>query len=138
MSTTDVVVTGLGATTPLGGDVASTWAAMLDGRSGVGTLTQDWAEQLPVRIAAQLAVDPSEKIERVRMRRLDRSEQIAIIAAKEAYADAGLAEIDDDVDKYRLGVCFGSGIGGAITLLAQDDILEAHGPRRVSPHTVPM
>ena len=135
---TDVVITGLGATTPLGGDVASTWAAMLDGRSGVGTLTQDWAEQLPVRIAAQLAVDPSEKIERVRMRRLDRSEQIAIIAAKEAYADAGLAEIDGDVDKYRLGVCFGSGIGGAITLLAQDDILEASGPRRVSPHTVPM
>ncbi|GIG70385.1 beta-ketoacyl-[acyl-carrier-protein] synthase family protein [Phytomonospora endophytica] len=135
---TEVVITGLGATTPLGGDVASTWAAMLDGRSGVGVLAQDWAEQLPVRIAAQLAVDPSEKIERVRMRRLDRSEQIAIIAAREAYADAGLEAIDEDVDKYRLGVCFGSGIGGAITLLAQDDILEASGPRRVSPHTVPM
>ncbi|HEY1177408.1 MAG TPA: beta-ketoacyl-ACP synthase II [Phytomonospora sp.] len=135
---TDVVITGLGATTPLGGDVASTWAAMLAGRSGVGVLAQDWAEQLPVRIAAQLAVDPSEKIERVRMRRLDRSEQIAIIAAREAYADAGLEAIDEDVDKYRLGVCFGSGIGGATTLLAQDDILEASGPRRVSPHTVPM
>ena len=133
---TDVVITGLGATTPLGGDVASTWAAMLDGRSGVGALTQDWAEQLPVRIAAQLAVDPSEKIERVKMRRLDRSEQIAIIAATEAYADAGLD--DAGIDGERLGVCFGSGIGGALTLLAQDDILEASGPRRVSPHTVPM
>ncbi|MEV0648566.1 beta-ketoacyl-ACP synthase II [Phytomonospora sp. NPDC050363] len=135
---TDVVITGLGATTPLGGDVASTWEAMLEGRSGVGPLTQDWAAQLPVRIAAQLAVEPSEKIDRVRLRRLDRSEQIAIIAAREAYADAGLAAVDDDVDKYRLGVCFGSGIGGATTLLAQDDILEASGPRRVSPHTVPM
>ncbi|GLZ79749.1 3-oxoacyl-ACP synthase [Actinorhabdospora filicis] len=134
---TDVVVTGLGATTPLGGDVASTWAAMLEGRSGVSALPE-WAAQLPARIAAQLAVEPSEKIDRVKLRRLDRSEQIAIIAAHEAWADSGLAAVDDQVDKYRLGVCFGSGIGGALTLLAQDDILEQSGPRRVSPHTVPM
>lgn len=133
---TDVVVTGLGATTPLGGDVASTWRALLDGVSGAGPLTQEWAEQLPVRIAAELAEDPGEKIPRVRQRRLDRSEQIAIIAANEAFADAGLA--DAELDKERLGVCFGSGIGGATTLLEQDDILEEKGPRRVSPHTVPM
>lgn len=133
---TDVVVTGLGATTPLGGDVESTWRALLDGASGVGPLTQEWAQQLPVRIAAQLAQDPGEKISRVRQRRLDRSEQIALIAANEAYADAGL--VDSGVDTERLGVCFGSGIGGATTLLNQDDILEASGPRRVSPHTVPM
>jgi 3-oxoacyl-[acyl-carrier-protein] synthase II len=136
MSTTDVVVTGLGATTPLGGDVASTWDAMLAGRSGVSALTQEWAAQLPVRIAAQLAVDPSEVIERVKMRRLDRSEAIALIAAHQAWADAGLA--DSGLDPERLAVSFGSGIGGAQTLLNQDDILEASGPRRVSPHTVPM
>jgi len=136
MSRPDVVVTGLGATTPLGGDVASTWDAMLAGRSGVGPLTQEWAGDLPVRIAAQLAVDPAQVIERVKMRRLDRSEAIALIAAHQAWADAGLA--DADLDKERLGVSIGSGIGGATTLLAQDDILEASGPRRVSPHTVPM
>ncbi|HZE40502.1 MAG TPA: beta-ketoacyl synthase N-terminal-like domain-containing protein, partial [Stackebrandtia sp.] len=128
---TEVVVTGLGATTPLGGDVASTWRAMLDGASGVSALTDDWATELPARIAARLAEDPGEKISRVRQRRLDRSEQVAIIAATEAYADAGLT--DSDMDTERLGVCFGSGIGGAKTLLDQDDILEAHGPRRVSP-----
>ncbi|MCO8274755.1 beta-ketoacyl-ACP synthase II [Actinoplanes sp. TRM 88003] len=136
MSNVDVVVTGLGATTPLGGDVASTWDAMLAGRSGVGHLTQEWAQQLTVRIGAQLKVDPSEVIERVRMRRLDRSEAIALIAAKQAWADSGLAEAD--LDKERLAVSFGSGIGGATTLLDQDDLLEASGQRKVSPHTVPM
>jgi 3-oxoacyl-[acyl-carrier-protein] synthase II len=132
----DVVVTGLGATTPLGGDVASTWDAMLAGRSGVTPLTQEWAEQLPVRIAAQLAVDPSEVLERVKLRRLDRSEAVALIAAHQAWADAGL--VDFGLDPERLAVSVGTGIGGAQTLLAQDDILEASGPRRVSPHTVPM
>ena len=136
MSSTDVVVTGLGATTPLGGDVASTWDAMLAGRSGVSALTQEWAAQLPVRIAAQLAVDPSEVLERVKLRRLDRSEAIALIAAHQAWRDAGLA--DSGLDPERLAVSFGSGIGGAQTLLNQDDILEASGPRKVSPHTVPM
>src|SRR5690242_20516005 len=136
MSNVDVVVTGLGATTPLGGDVASTWDAMLAGRSGVSALTGEWAEQLPVRIAAQLAVEPSERIDRVKLRRLDRSEAIALLAAHEAWADAGLA--DSGLDPERLAVSFGSGIGGATTLLDQDDILEASGPRRVSPHTVPM
>ncbi|MBU8856394.1 MULTISPECIES: beta-ketoacyl-ACP synthase II [unclassified Micromonospora] len=136
MSRPDVVVTGLGATTPLGGDVASTWDAMLAGRSGVSALTQEWAAQLPVRIAAELAVDPSEVLDRVKLRRLDRSEAIAIIAAKQAWADAGLADAGPDPE--RLAVSVGSGIGGATTLLAQDDILEASGPRRVSPHTIPM
>ncbi|WNM37322.1 beta-ketoacyl-ACP synthase II [Micromonospora halotolerans] len=136
MSRPDVVVTGLGATTPLGGDVASTWDAMLAGRSGVSALTQEWAAQLPVRIAAQLAVEPSTVLDRVKLRRLDRSEAIAIVAAQQAWADARLA--DSGLDPERLAVSVGSGIGGATTLLAQDDILEASGPRRVSPHTVPM
>ena len=133
---THVVVTGMGATTPLGGDVASTWDAMVAGRSGVSALTQEWAAQLPVRIAGQLAVDPSTVIDRVRARRMDRSEQTAVVAAREAWADAGLA--GTGLDPERLAVVVGSGIGGAMTLLAQDDILEASGPRRVSPHTVPM
>jgi 3-oxoacyl-[acyl-carrier-protein] synthase II len=124
----------MGATTPLGGDAPSTWEAMIAGRSGVGPLTQDWAAQLPVRIGAQLAVEPTAIIDRVHARRLDRSEQVAIVAAREAWADAG----KPDVAKDRLGVVVGSGIGGAMTLLAQDDILEASGPRRVSPHTIPM
>src|SRR4051794_17409924 len=136
MTMPDVVVTGMGATTPLGGDVASTWDAMLAGRSGVSPLTQEWAAQLTVRIAAQLAVEPSEVIDRVKLRKLDRSQAMALIAAAEAWADSGLA--GSDLDRERLGVVVGSGIGGAQTLLAQDDILEAHGPRRVSPHTVPM
>ena len=82
--TVEVVVTGLGATTPLGGDVASTWEALLAGRSGVHKMTYDWAEQLPVRIAAELAQSPLEKIDRVKARRLDRSEQLALVAAREA------------------------------------------------------
>jgi 3-oxoacyl-[acyl-carrier-protein] synthase II len=89
-----------------------------------------------VRIAAELAVDPSQVIDRVKLRRLDRSEAIALIAAHQAWADAGLA--DAGLDPERLAVSVGSGIGGAQTLLAQDDILEANGPRRVSPHTIPM
>ena len=134
--TVDVVVTGIGATTPLGGDAASTWDAMVAGRSGVSALTQEWAQQLPVRIAGQLAVDPAQQVDRVQARRLDRCEQAALVAAREAWADSGLA--DSDVDRERLGVVIGTGIGGALTLLAQDDILEASGPRRVSPHTIPM
>jgi len=144
VSATDVVVTGLGATTPLGGDVASTWDALLAGRSGVKALTHEWAAQLPVRIAAELAVEPSEVLDRVRLRRMDRCEAIALIAAQQAWADAGLGTPAGEgveptgVDPERLAVSIGTGIGGIITLLAQDDILETSGPRRVSPFTVPM
>ncbi|GAB3350763.1 beta-ketoacyl-[acyl-carrier-protein] synthase family protein [Modestobacter lapidis] len=135
-STADVVVTGMGATTPLGGDVASTWEALLAGRSGVSRLTDDWAQEFPAQLVARLAVDPAEQIDRVRARRLDRSQQVAVIAAEEAWRDAGGA--DAGVDPERVAVVVGTGIGGALTLLDQDDILEAKGPRRVSPHTIPM
>jgi 3-oxoacyl-[acyl-carrier-protein] synthase II len=137
VSRPEVVVTGLGATTPLGGDVASTWEAMVAGRSGVSAITADWAAGLPVRIAAQLKVDPSTSIDRVKLRRLDRAEATALVAAHQAWADAGLKDVDG-LDRERLAVVFGTGIGGAVTLLNQDDILEASGPRKVSPHTVPM
>jgi 3-oxoacyl-[acyl-carrier-protein] synthase II len=134
MSKTRVVVTGLGATTPLGGDVPSTWEALLAGKSGVRTLTEEWAQDATVQFAARVAVEPSEVMERVEMRRLDRSEQFALIAAREAWKDAG----SPDVDKTRLGVVVASGIGGVITLLDQYDILRTKGARSVSPHTVPM
>ncbi len=134
MSKTRVVVTGLGATTPLGGDVPSTWEALLAGKSGVRTLTEEWALDASVQFAARVAVEPSEVMERVEMRRLDRSEQFALIAAREAWKDAG----SPDVDKTRLGVVVASGIGGVITLLDQYDILRTKGARSVSPHTVPM
>lgn len=131
-----VVVTGLGATTPLGGDVASTWAGLLAGRSGVGPLEQEWVERfdLPVKIASQLAVEPTDVLPRVEARRLDRSEQVALVAAREAWQHAGAP----DVDPLRLAVVVGTGIGGAVTLLGQDDLLEQYGMRKVSPLTIPM
>ena len=129
-----VVVTGLGATTPLGADVDTTWAALLAGKSGVRLLTEEWRELLPVHIAARVHTEPAEQMERVEMRRLDRSEQFALIASREAWKDAGSPE----VDKERLGVVIASGIGGVITLLDQFDNLKEKGARGVSPHTVPM
>ena len=134
MSARRVVVTGLGATTPLGGDVTTTWSALLAGSSGVRLLTEEWAQTIPVRFAARVAVEPSEQMERVEMRRLDRSEQFAVIASREAWKDAGSPEMD----KERLGVVIASGIGGVTTMLDQYDILREKGARLVSPHTVPM
>src|SRR5262245_53902801 len=115
MTIPNVVVTGLGATTPVGGDVQSTWSALLAGTSGIKPLTEDWAEQLPVRIAGRVAVEPTDVLERVQARRMDRGSQMALIAGKEAWADAGGDAIG--VDKERLGVVVASGIGGIITLL---------------------
>jgi len=131
---TDVVVTGLGAITPLGTDVASTWAGLLAGQSGVRRLTEDWARELPARIAAWAAADPATLIDRVQARRLDRCEQFAIIAAREAWADAGA----QDVDPERLGVVVSSGIGGVASTLAAYDTLKEKGWQRLSPYTVPM
>ncbi|MFG2191476.1 beta-ketoacyl-ACP synthase II [Streptomyces sp. NPDC048639] len=136
-----VVVTGIGATTPLGGDSASTWEGLVAGRSGVSALKQDWAVDLPVRIAAQIAVEPGEVIARPLARKLDRSAQFALIAAREAWADAGFtarAGEDAAMDPDRLGAVIASGIGGVTTLLDQYDVLREKGVRRVSPHTVPM
>lgn len=137
---TDVVVTGYGATTPLAGDAASTWDALLAGKSGVRLTQGDWVERhnLPVKISAQLAVEPTEVLPRVQARRMDRCEQVAVIAAREAWAHAGLAGDEPQVEPERLAVVIGSGIGGARTLLAQDDLLESEGLRKVSPLTVPM
>ena len=136
-----VVVTGIGATTPLGGDAASTWEGLIAGKSGVKPLEQEWAADQAVRIAAPVAVEPTEVIPRPQARRLDRSAQFALVAAKEAWADAGFeakAGEDRSVDPDRLGAVIASGIGGVTTLLDQYDVLKEKGVRRVSPHTVPM
>jgi len=143
MSTVEVVVTGMGATTPLGGDVTSTWDGLIAGRNGIKINEAPWTKRfdLPAKLAAPLAVDPSEVLPRVQLRRLDRCEQIAVIAARQAWADAGYEVPSDEhepVDPYRLGVAIGTGIGGPVTLLDQDDLLEEHGLRKVSPLTVPM
>jgi 3-oxoacyl-[acyl-carrier-protein] synthase II len=128
------VVTGLGVTTPLGGDVPSTWEGMLAGRSGVTVLTDEGFASLPARIAARAAVDPATVLDRVQTRRLDRCEQFAIVAAREAWADAGAPEVPPE----RLGVVVSSGIGGISTILAGYDTLNDRGWQRMSPFTVPM
>lgn len=143
MSSTNrtVVVTGIGATTPLGGDSASTWEGLIAGRSGARVLEDERFADLPVRIAAVAAVDPGTVLPRPLARKLDRSAQFALIAAREAWADAGYtgkAGEDPAVDPDRLGTVIASGIGGVITLLDQFDVLRVKGPRSVSPHTVPM
>ena len=131
-----VVVTGLGATTPLGGTATETWEALLAGRSGARTMDFDWVAkyELPVTFAATIATPPIDVLAKVETRRLDPSSQYALIAAREAWADAGAPEVDPE----RLGAAIGSGIGGVWTLLDQWDVLKEKGPRRVYPLAVPM
>ncbi|GAA3694868.1 beta-ketoacyl-[acyl-carrier-protein] synthase family protein [Zhihengliuella alba] len=131
-----VVITGLGATTPIGGDVPTLWENALKGVSGAHTLTDDWVEEfnLPVSFAARVTTPPSETLSRVEMKRMDPSTQYAVVAAREAWKDSGLTEMDQD----RLGVAFATGIGGVWTLLDAWDTLREKGPRRVLPMTVPM
>ncbi|WP_432491427.1 beta-ketoacyl-[acyl-carrier-protein] synthase family protein [Kineococcus auxinigenes] len=131
-----VVVTGMGATTPLGGDVRSTWEAALAGRSGARPISAPWTEEfeLPVTFAAQAAVPAEEVMERREIKRLDPSQQFAVIAAREAWADAG----SPDVDPLRLASVVATGIGGIWTLLTAYDTLREKGARRVLPLTVPM
>ena len=131
-----IVVTGLGATTPLGGDTESTWQALLSGVSGISTLEQPWVEQydLPVTFAGQAKVAAAEILSPQECKRLDPSSQFALIAGREAWADAGSPEVAPE----RLAVEFATGIGGVWTLLDAYDTLKEKGPRRVMPMTVPM
>lgn len=148
MSRRRVVVTGLGTTNPLGGDVPSTWDGLIAGRSGVRPLAgtavwapfADSAPDLPVKIAGTAAVEPTEVLERVRARRLDRSSQFALVAAQQAWRDADLEgpQTGGELDAERIGVAMASGIGGVNTLLSNYDAMLAKGPRRVSPLAVPM
>ena len=132
-STRRVVVTGLGATTPVGGDVATPWEGLLTGRSGVRALEDERYTELPVRFAGQVAVEPLEVMDRVEARKLDRCQQLALIAAREAWADSAQPEIDPE----RLGIAFATGIGGIVSLLDNYDTLLSRGWTRVSPMSVP-
>ena len=136
MSSKRIVVTGIGATSPLAGTAPETWAALLAGKSGASTLEQEWVErlELPVKFAAQAAVPAVDILQRIETKRLDPSSQFALIAGREAWADAGSPEVDPG----RLAVDWATGIGGVWTLLDAWDTLREKGPRRVLPMTVPM
>jgi len=129
-----VVVTGLGALTPIGKNVSETWTNALAGKSGVVKINQPWSNDLAAQMAGLITIDPYDVLDRVSARRMDRSTQLGVITVKEAWADAG----SPDIDKERLGVYFGTGIGGLTTVLEQYDILNTRGPDRVNPLTVPM
>jgi len=134
--TQKIVVTGIGATTPLGGDAPSTWRALLAGESGISTLEQEWVAryEIPVTFAGQAKVKASEMLTPQEAKRLDPSSQFALIAAREAWADAGSPAVAPE----RLAVEYATGIGGVWTLLDAFDTLKEKGPRRVLPMTVPM
>jgi 3-oxoacyl-[acyl-carrier-protein] synthase II len=134
--TKKIVVTGLGATSPLGGTATDTWNALLAGESGASTLDYEWVERtaLPITFAAQARVRPIDVLARQETKRLDPSSQFALIAGREAWADAGMP----DVEPERLAVDWATGIGGVWTLLDAWDTLRERGPRRVLPMTVPM
>ncbi|MEP6851910.1 MAG: beta-ketoacyl-[acyl-carrier-protein] synthase family protein [bacterium] len=140
MMTDDVVVTGLGATTPLGGDVKSTWAGMLEGRSGVDRLPGDRYEGVSVQIAALMAVDPAGELPRAKARRYDRVQQATLVAAFEAWADAGFSGMSEEngIAPERLAVSIGTGIGGVTSLMDQHDLMLDKGPGKVSPMLIPM
>jgi len=131
-----VVVTGIGATTPLAGNATESWKSLLEGKSGISTLEQEWVarHELPVKFAAQAKVAASEVLTPQEAKRLDPSSQFALISAREAWADAG----EPAVEPERLAVDFATGIGGVWTLLDAYDALNVRGPRRVLPMTVPM
>ncbi|MEY4436974.1 MAG: hypothetical protein RL100_438 [Actinomycetota bacterium] len=134
--TEKIVVTGIGATTPLGGDARSTWNALLAKESGITTLEQEWVAkyEVPVTFAGQAKVKAAEVLTPQEVKRLDPSSQFALIAAREAWADAGTPAVEPE----RLAVEFATGIGGVWTLLDAFDTLKEKGPRRVLPMTVPM
>jgi len=133
---TTIVVTGIGATSPLGGTARASWDALLRGESGTRSLAHDWVAEhdLPVTFAAEAKVRPEEVLERQEIKRLDPSAQFALIAAREAWADAG----SPDIEPERILVDYATGIGGLWTLLDAWDVLKEKGPRRVLPMTIPM
>jgi 3-oxoacyl-[acyl-carrier-protein] synthase II len=131
-----IVVTGIGASSAIGGTAPENWANLLDGASGTRTLTHEWIEkyQIPVSFAAEASVRPEEVLPRHEAKRLDPSTQFALIVAREAWEDAGAPDIAPE----RLGIDWATGIGGVWTLLDAWDTLREKGPRRVMPLTVPM
>jgi len=132
-----VVVTGLGAVSPVGQDVASTWASLVSGRSGVHPITRFDASEYSVRFAATLDdFDPARWLNPKEARRMSPFQQVAVAAAAQAMTDSGL--VVDDANADRVGVIVGSGIGGLSTMEEQTRVLMERGPSRVSPLLVPM
>ncbi len=127
-----VVVTGMGAMTPVGGTVTQTWDSLVEGQSGITSLDEPWARDLPVRIAGRVTADPADALSTREYRRMDRCGHLTLVASREAWQQAGRPDVDPD----RLAVVIGSGYGGLGTVLAQVRTLDAGGPRRVSPHTL--
>jgi 3-oxoacyl-[acyl-carrier-protein] synthase II len=129
-----VVVTGLGAVTPIGLDARSTWCAAVAGESGVDFIDAFDASEYPVRIAAEVkGFDPTAVASPKELRKLDRNVVLALGAAREAVADSGL----NGFDPYRVGIVFGSAIGGIGGIEEQDGVLRERGPARVSPNFIP-
>ncbi|MGH2519827.1 MAG: beta-ketoacyl synthase N-terminal-like domain-containing protein [Chloroflexota bacterium] len=132
-----VVVTGLGAVTPLGNDLASTWSAAISGASGAGPITLFDASEYGTRIACEVKNwDPSLYLEHKEIRHTDRVVQFAIGATKQALGDSGLTI--DDTNCHDVGVLVGTGVGGIGTLSDQLKLLFERGPSRVSPFLIPM
>jgi 3-oxoacyl-[acyl-carrier-protein] synthase II len=130
-----VVVTGLGAVTPMGSGVKTLWEALTAGRSGVSTMTLVDPTSLPSKVAGECRdFDGAATLGVKASRRLDRSTQLGLTAAQEAWTDSG---IEGTVDRDNTGVAFASGIGGIGSLLAGERVLLQKGPDRVSPFTVP-
>ena len=136
MTVQKIVVTGIGAFTPLGTNATDTWNNLLAGKSGARPIDADYIAELelPVTFAAQVVQSPDEILERVEVKRLDPSSQYALIAGREAFADAGSPTVDPE----RLAVDWATGIGGIWTLVSAWEDLRQKGPRRVMPMTVPM
>ncbi|MFG2875271.1 beta-ketoacyl-[acyl-carrier-protein] synthase family protein [Streptomyces sp. NPDC048337] len=136
-----VVITGLGAITPLGVGVPDLWHGLLEGRSGVRRLEGAEFAGQPVRIAGTVPEDPTELLSRPQARRMSRASQFAVIAAREAWRDAGFdasGTVASGIDPSRVGVSVGTIIGGAPVLVDGDRRLRDKGPRGVSPLTAPM
>lgn len=132
-----VVVTGLGAVTPIGNDVAQYWEGLCSGRNGVAAITLFDASRHACRFAAEVkGFDPSGSLEPKEAKRWDRFCQFGVVAAKQAVADAGL--VIDDRNTHRVGVSIGSGVGGLLMMETQAHVLADRGPDRVSPFCVPM
>ena len=129
-----IVITGLGAISPIGSNVEENWNSCIFGKSGIEIIDSQWVNNLNSKIAGLIKIDPLEKLDKVQARRMDRSSQLGVIAVREAWNDAGIPEINPE----RLGVFFGSGIGGLSTVLEQYEVLKQRGPDRVNPMTVPM
>jgi 3-oxoacyl-[acyl-carrier-protein] synthase II len=134
---TRVVITGIGAVTPLGNDAATFWQGIKEGKNGIGLITVFDTTDFKVKIGAEVKdFDPETLLDRKEAKRMDRYCQLAVVAAEQAYEDAGLKAAE--IDPERLGVLVGSGIGGLLTIEEQHSRLTEKGPGRVSPFFIPM